>query len=87
MTIRKRMQATLPPDEPGEAAVTLTPASKAQAQYKVRQVERGYIHTRVWLPAELKGWHDIVARRARDWKEHGVPLVLPPLPTEVSGGN
>lgn len=83
MPIRKRTPAPAPaPPEPSPGA--LTPASKAQAQYKARQSERGYIHTRVWLPAELKGWHDIVARRARDWKEHGVPLALPPLPPGIA---
>ena len=64
--------------------MTTTDAQKeAQSAYNERQKDRGYYQTRPWLPIELRDWHRLMVKRAREWKEHGVPMRLPKLPDDV----
>jgi hypothetical protein len=53
---------------------------EAQKVYAAKQTEKGYYQTRPWLPVEFTEWHALFVRRAREWKEYGVPFQMPDLP-------
>ena len=53
---------------------------EAQKVYAAKQIEKGYYQTRPWLPLEFREWHELFVRRAREWREYGVPFDLPELP-------
>jgi hypothetical protein len=59
---------------------TTTAQREAQKDYNARQRERGYFQTRPWLPNELRLWHELVVRRAREAKEYGTDFVIPDAP-------
>lgn len=62
------------------ALITTPMQRQAQKDYNERQRERGYFQTRPWLPEELRQWHELLVRRAREAKEYGTPFELPPPP-------
>lgn len=57
---------------------------EAQRSYNEAQKERGFFQTRPWLPIELKEWHELFVRRAREWAMYGTPLAMPDLPPVVT---
>lgn len=67
-----------------DAPKTTEAQREAQRSYNEAQRERGFFQTRPWLPVELKEWHELFVRRAREWAMYGTPLAMPDLPTALT---
>ena len=57
---------------------------EAQRSYNENQKARGFFQTRPWLPEEMREWHELLVRRAREWALFGTPLDMPPLPEAMT---